>query len=138
MENQQAMTQATVQAVLKVTYAAVKVMTEVGNPSKGTRAVPTLSLSPRTNTPTLKQPTFNQKIRAKSDLMGFKIEVNNIFMTKTYELEESEKVPIIMNWLGCEGLHFLHTTNEEEKEKKCKSSKGLFSILNEKIQASTQ
>ena len=34
-----------------------------------------------------------------------------------------------MNWLGCEGLRFVQTLNDEEEEK-CKTSSGLFEVLN--------
>ena len=32
--------------------------------------------------------------------MDFEIKVNNIFMTKSYDIDDSEKVLMIMNWLG--------------------------------------
>ena len=37
------------------------------------------------------------------------IEVKNIFMTSTYNIQESEKMPIIINGLGYGGLRFVQT-----------------------------
>ena len=37
-----------------------------------------------------------------------------------------------MSWLGCEGLKFVQTLNSEEEEK-CKTSSGLFEVLNDKF-----
>ena len=56
----------------------------------------------------------------------------NIFMTKRYDICDSERVPIIMNWSGCKGLHFVQTFTDNEQEV-CKTSAGLFSILNAKF-----
>ena len=52
------------------------------------------------------------------ELCNFKKEVKNIFLTKYYNLQESRKVPLIMNWLGCEGCekNCKKTFNDEEKE----------------------
>ena len=33
------------------------------------------------------------------------MEVKNIFQTKNDTVEDEEKVPILMNWQGWEGLH---------------------------------
>ena len=49
-------------------------------------------------------------------------------MTKSYDISDSERVPIIMNRLGCEGLHFVQTLMDDEQET-CKSSTGLLNIL---------
>ena len=57
------------------------------------------------------------------------MKVRNIFMTKSYDVSDSEGVPIIMSWIGQGGFHFLQTSIDEEQEM-CKSRAGLFSILN--------
>ena len=49
-------------------------------------------------------------------LSNFEMEVTNIVKTKPYELTDEEKVPIIKNWLGKEGLQLLKTFTNEEKE----------------------
>ena len=60
------------------------------------------------------------------------MEVKNIFMSKSYDITDSERVPIISKWLGFEGLHFMQTLTDEEWET-CKSSADLFTILNTKF-----
>ena len=49
--------------------------------------------SPRASRPALKQPTFNWKVTLKyHKLVNFKMEVNNIFMIKSYDKEASEEL----------------------------------------------
>ena len=60
------------------------------------------------------------------------MEVNNILIAKNYNIWKSERVPRIMNWLGCEGIHFVPTL-VDDKQEICKSSAGLFSIHNTKF-----
>ena len=33
-----------------------------------------------------------------------------------YNIKESKTVPIILNWLGCEGLRFIQMVNNKEEE----------------------
>ena len=40
-------------------------------------------------------------------LMNFEMEVTNILETKAYKLIDEEKVPVIRNWLGQEGMKFV-------------------------------
>ena len=51
---------------------------------------------------------------------------------KAYEITNEEKVPVINNWLGCEGLQCIKPFTHEEKEK-CKTAKGLLLILSNKF-----
>ena len=83
----------------------------------------------RATGPALRQPTFKSKVHDKyNELNNFKTEVRNIFLMNNHNIEESEKVPIIMNWLGCAGLRVVHALTDSEQEK-CKTSSGLFVIL---------
>ena len=78
----------------------------------------------------LKQQSF--KWNASEDgveVLNFKMEVTNILQMKMYELTEEEKVPIIKNWLGREGLQLIKTFTNET----CKTARGLFSTLSEKF-----
>ena len=53
--------------------------------------------------PILKQPTFNWKAEDKYDkLLHFKLEVSN--MLQNYNLGQTERISVIKNWLGTEGL----------------------------------
>ena len=60
------------------------------------------------------------------------MKLRNTLMTKTCDVANVEKVPIINNLLGREGLHFIETITIEEKET-CKSNAWLFQMLNEKF-----
>ena len=85
------MTQAIMQSVVKVAKVAVHAMRGIRS-HQGARAVLTLSTGPRTSRAALKQPTFNWKVVNKyGELINFKIEVYYIFMTKSYDTEDSEK-----------------------------------------------
>ena len=63
---------------------------------------------------------------------NFELEVRNIFLTNTYKIQECEQVSIKMSWPRCEGFRLVQTLNDGEKEK-CKTSSGLFEVLNEKF-----
>ena len=41
-------------------------------------------------------------------------------------------IPIIMNWLGCEGLRLVQALNDETK-RKCTTNAELFETLSEKF-----
>ena len=60
------------------------------------------------------------------ELLNFKMEVANVWQTQAYDLNDSEKVSILKNWLGKEGLQFIQTLANIEKGA-CKSTIGLFS-----------
>ena len=62
------------------------------------------------------------------------MEVKNIFLTNSYKIDK--KVQIILNWLVREGLQFMLTLNNKEKEK-CKTSVGMFEVLSEHLGPST-
>ena len=60
------------------------------------------------------------------------MEVANVLQEKAYDLNDKEKVPIIKNWLGREGLQFIQTLTNAEKEA-CKSATGLFNFFKGKF-----
>ena len=53
-------------------------------------------------------------------------------MTNSFNIQDNEKVPIILSWLGRGGPQFMQTLNNEEQEKH-KMSMGLFEVLNENV-----
>ena len=64
----------------------------------------------------LKQPTVDWKALAKyHELCNTQKRLKHIFLTNVYNIHESKEVPIIMNWLGHEGLIFAQTLNDEEQ-----------------------
>ena len=56
-------------------------------------------------------------------------------MIKTYATNESVKVPMIMNWLGHEGLEFLQTLTDNDQGK-CQNRLRAIQGGSEKIQTS--
>ena len=64
------------------------------------------------------QTTIDQHVQDKSNkLKNFEIEAKYIFLMNSYSMQENEKIAVIMNWLGCEGLRCIQIQpyNEEEK-----------------------
>ena len=64
--------------------------------------------------------------------LNFKIEVRNMFMTNSYNIEESKKVPIILSWLGSDRLRFVQILTDNGYEK-CQTNLRLFHVLSEKF-----
>ena len=56
------------------------------------------------------------------------MDVGNIFLTKLYEIKDTEKLPMI-KWLRKEGLQFIQTLEQEAYE----TIKKLFNTLSEKF-----
>ena len=67
----------------------------------------------------------------------FKIEVTNIFLTKLYNLTDTERVPRIRKWLGREGLQLIKILTTAEQET-CETVKGLFDMLGIKFKPQHQ
>ena len=70
-------------------------------------------------------------------LLHFQLEVMNILESRAKEINDEARIPVIMSWLGWEGLLFMETFTQEEKEK-CKTIKGLFSVLSNRFKVSFQ
>ena len=62
---------------------------------------------------------------------NFEIEVKNMFMTNSYNMQENKKIWITLNWLGIEGVQVIQTLTEAEHEK-CMTSARLLNMLSEK------
>ena len=83
--------------------------------------------------PVLKQPILDWKSQDKYlELCYLEIIAKSIFLTNSYNIEDSKEVPIIMNWLAHEGLRFLQILSNTEQEK-CISSAGLFQVVSEML-----
>ena len=71
----------------------------------------------RTGSPAVKQPTFNLRAADKyQELQHLEIEIKNILTTNTYTTQDNDKIPIIFNWLGREGLQLVQTLNDKKKK----------------------
>ena len=79
----------------------------------------------------MKQHMFNWNAKVKyEEPQNFKLEVNN--MLQNYNLHQTEKVSIIRNWQGREGLQLVATLTQDEQEA-CNNEKSLFNMLNRKF-----
>ena len=62
-----------------------------------------------------KQWTFKWEAQDKHDeLLNLEMEIKNIFISKSYDIHDSERVPITMSWLGHKGLHIVQILREDE------------------------
>ena len=85
------------------------------NPVNNARLINVTSIS---GCPVLRQPKFDWKAADKyQELFTFKEGVKNISITNNYNTQESKRVPIILSWLGQEGLRFVQTLNHIWQEK---------------------
>ena len=66
-------------------------------------------------------------------LLNFQLEVTDILETKVYEINDDERIPVIKNWLGSEGLLIMKAFMQEEMEK-YNTIKGLFLVLSNRFQ----
>ena len=60
------------------------------------------------------------------------MEVANVLQAEASDLSKKGKVSMLKNWLGREGLFFIQTPTNAEKEA-CKSATGLFNVLKGKL-----
>ena len=136
MENAQSVTQGIMQAAIGTTKVSIQAMSEAAGPTNGNNALATTAgLRTRSSRPALEQLTYNWKAHDKyNELLNF--ESKNIFMTKRCETCNNKRVPMIRNWLGHEGLHFVQTLTNDENEIS-KSSPSHFSMCNMKFKPST-
>ena len=112
------------QAAIEATKVAVQTMTEATGPTRKSNGAATDRWT------ILKQPTFDWKAQNKyPELLNLEIEEKKCH-DQNYNITDSEKVLVIMNWLGCKGLHFMQT---EEDQEICKSSASLSTIFNAKF-----
>ena len=65
-------------------------------------------------------------------MVKFQLEAMNILETRAHKINDEDRISVIKNWLGLEGLLLMETFMQEEKEK-CKTTKGLFSILSNRF-----
>ena len=79
----------------------------------------------------MKQPLFNWSAKYNyKELQNFRLEVSS--MLQNYNSCQTEKVSVIKNWLGREGLQLLAALTDKIQEA-CNNEKGLFDTLNRKF-----
>ena len=108
------------------------VVRKADNPVNNARPI---HARPGSGGPVLRQITFDWKVADKyRELCNFEIEVKNIFIINNYKTHESKSVPIILNWIGQEGVRFMQTLNDKEQGN-CRTSAGLFELLSDKFKS---
>ena len=118
------------QVAIQADTVVVRVMREANPPTKPhtRRSIQEELCRPRQSSPMISQPAFIWKVPVRYvELLNFKMEVANVFQAKTYDLSQEGKLPIIKNWLDGEGLQFILTLTNAEKEA-CKSTTGMFDV----------
>ena len=89
------------------------------------------TVGPKIGSPMLRQPNFNCKATDKyTDWKAFILEVRNVLTT--YNLQETDKIAMVKNWMGRRGLHYIERLTEGEKER-CGTLEGLFDMLTTKF-----
>ena len=63
-------------------------------------------------------------------LLNFQLEVMNILETRAYDINDEERILVIKNWWGQEGLLLMETSMQEEK----KNHKGIALSAKQSIQ----
>ena len=63
-------------------------------------------------------------------MQNFELEVSNLL--QNYNLGQTERVSVIKNWLGREGLQLIATLRKEEQNV-CNDDKSLFEALRKKF-----
>ena len=89
------------QAAIEAAKAASQAMTEAAGLSERTNgATGPACMRTRTSKPSLKQTIFYWKAQDKYDeLLNLEMKVKKNFMTKSYDISDSKRVHITMNWL---------------------------------------
>ena len=89
-------------AVAEVTRVAIQAMAETQ-----AQRMPNTS-GPKVGGPMLRQPSFNWEATDKyTEWKAFILEVRNVLTT--YNLQETDKIAMVKNWLGRKGLHYIES-----------------------------
>ena len=102
MASNQSMTQAIAKVVAETYKAAILAVRELGSTGEH---IQTTQVMPMISGPRIKHPTFDWKALDKyNELHNFEIEVRDIVLINSCNIQESKMVPIIMIKLGYKGL----------------------------------
>ena len=123
------------QVAIQVAKAMVKARREAYMPAEPhiQEAVPEEPYRPQQAGLMLRQTTFNRKVPDMYMKLKFSKWWEQMYsMYKPYDLNDEQKVSIIKNSLGWEGLQAIQTLTNAEKGT-CKNAAGLFNVLKEKF-----
>ena len=96
MAAKQRILQVITQAAMGTAKAAIMLVKEVKNPVNTTRSVQVMF---RTGAQALKQSVFDWELAEGKyrELLNFAVDVNNIFIASSYNIQENETIPIILS-----------------------------------------
>ena len=121
MAEQSIVNETITKAVAEATRAAIQALAKMQ-----VQRMPNTA-GPKIDSPTLRQSNFNWESTDKyTEWKAFILEVRN--MLTTYNLQETEKIAMVKNWMGRKGLHYIKSLTEGEKER-CGMLEGLFDTL---------
>ena len=123
MTDSEVMQAAIMQVAVQAATVAVRVMREADQPAELhiRRSISEKHCRPRQARPIMSQPVFSWKALDRYvELLNFEMEAANVLQAKVYDLSDEGKVPIIKIWFSREGLQFIQTLTNAEKEA-CKS-----------------
>ena len=107
MEEQMAMNKAIAKAVAEATQIAIQTLSEVQSQRSEDKR------GPKLGSPVLKQPQFNWEATDKyTEWKAFILKVRNVL--SMYNAQEQDKIPMVKNWLGRMGLHFLESLTDRK------------------------
>ena len=113
--------------VAQIAAEAARVMVQAMDMASAENKQRLQNVGPEIGGPLMRQPTFNWgSIDKCADLRNFRIQAKNMF--QNYNINQSERVPIIKNWLGRQGLQLLETLTQAAEEA-CHDEEGLFGTL---------
>ena len=121
MEDPAVMNEAIMKAVADATRVVIQAMAETL-----AQRMPNTS-GPKVGGAALKQPSSNWEVTDKyTKWKDFILKVRN--MLTTYNLQETDKIAMVKNWLGRKGLHYIESLTEGEIET-CGMLEGLIDKL---------
>ena len=125
MADQTVMNKVIMKVVAEASRAAVQTMVELHQRQE--------FKGPKLGSPVPKQPQFNWEVADKyTEWKAFTLEVRNVLSTNN--AHEQEKIPLVKNWLGRKGPHYLESLTKGEKQV-CNTLQGLRDTLAEKFRA---
>ena len=82
---------------------------------------------PKIGSPALRQASFNWEATDKyTEWKAFILEVR--YVLTAFNLQETDKIAMVKNWMGRKRLHYIESLTEGEKER-CGTLEGLFVML---------
>ena len=127
MADRSILNEAIMKAMAEATRAALQALAE----TQTQRMLNTAG--PKIGSLVWRQASFNWESTDKyTEWKAFILEVRNVL--PTYNLQETDKIGMVTNWMGRKGLHYIESLTEGEKGR-CGTLEGLFDMLAAKFRS---